>query len=344
MRFTDGPLLANDWGINFMPGVVPTEYVEDQWKGNFDLAADAQPTLITAANAGIPAFLTNLVDPEVIRILVSPMRAAEIYGEQKKGTWVDLTAMFPIVEAVGQVTSYGDFSNDGNADANLNWVTRQSYHFQTITQWGERQLDMYGAARINYAGEQNIASALVIAKFQNLTYFFGVTGLALYGALNDPNLIAPILPTVKTAGGYTWAVATAQEIYSDVLRLYGQLQTQMGGLIDMDADMTLAMSTTLYPNLSKVSAFNVTAKQTVMENFPNLKIKTAPEFSLQAGELMQLILNSVDGTRTTLVAFTEKMRAHPVIPDVSSFKQKKSAGTWGFIGRRPIAIAQMQGM
>lgn len=344
MRFNHGPLLAADYGVCFAPGFAPVEYIDEAWLSAFDLAVDAQPTLITAPNAGIPGFLTNLIDPEVVRVLVAPMKSEVIYGSTKKGTWTDLTAQFPIAEMTGQVTSYGDFNNDGNAGANFNWVPRQSYHFQTVTQWGERDLAMYGVAKINYASEQNMASALVINKFRNKANFFGVTGLQLYGGLNDPNLIAPILPTVKTAGGYTWAAGTAAEIYSDVLRLYGQLQTQMGGLIDMDAKMTLATSTTLYPSLSKVSAFNVTAKQTVLENFPNLRIETAPEFSLPAGELMQLIVDAIDGTDTTYTAFTEKMRAHPVIPDLSSFKQKKSAGTWGFIGRRPIAIAQMQGM
>lgn len=341
MRFTDGPLLARDYGIH-VPAV---EYIEEDWKSNFQLAMDAQPTLITSPNTGIPAYLSNLLDPEVIRVLVSPMRAAEIYGETKKGDWTTLTTQFPIVESTGQVTSYGDHNNDGNVGANVNFVPRQSYHYQTVTQWGERELDFYGLARINYASELNVSSALILNKFQNLSYFFGIAGLQNYGALNDPGLIAPILPNVKTAGGYTWAVATAKEVYTDVLKLFGQLQTQMAGLIpDMDASMTLAMSPSLAVSLAKVSDFNVTAKQTIQENFPNLTIKTAPEFSTTSGELMQLILNDVDGVKTTYVAFTEKMRAHPVIPDLSSFKQKKSAGTWGFIGRRPIAIAQMQGM
>lgn len=343
----DAPLLAQDYGIVIPPSVgggQPIGYIEDGWTRDFSLAMDAQPTLITAPNAGIPAMFTNLVDPEVIRIIVTPMRAAEIYGEVKKGDWTILSTQFPVVEAVGQVTSYGDNNNDGNVGANVNWVPRQSYHFQTVSQWGQREIDMYGAAQINYVSEINISGALILGKFMNLTYFFGVSGLQNYGGLNDPSLIAPILPNVKTAGGYTWAVATAKEIYTDVLKLYQQLQTQMGGNIDMNANLTLAMSTTLYPNLSKVSDFNVTAKQTVLENFPNLKIKTAPEYSLQAGELMQMIVDDVDGVRSTYTAFTEKMRAHPVIPDLSSFKQKKSGGTWGAILRRPIAIAQMQGM
>lgn len=108
--------------------------------------------------------------------------------------------------------------------------------------------------------------------------------------------------------------------------------------------MTLALSPTLAVALKKVSIYNVTAEQTIKENFPNLTIKTAPEFALQAGQLMQLILDNVDGIQSTYVAFTEMLRSHPVIPDLSSWKQKKSAGTWGGIARRPICIAQMQGM
>jgi hypothetical protein len=43
------------------------------------------------------------------------------------------------------------------------------------------------------------------------------------------------------------------------------------------------------------------------------------------------------------VAFTEKLRAHPVKVELSSFKQKKSQGTWGAIIYRPILIASMLG-
>jgi hypothetical protein len=321
--------------------------VEDArpWRMNLAMAMDAQPTLITAPNAGVPGYLTNLIDPDVIRVLVGPMRAAEIFGETKKGDWTTLSTQFPVVEATGETSSYGDYNNNGSTGANVNWVARQSYHFQTITQWGERELEMYGLAKINYVSEMNISSALVLNKFQNKTYFYGVSGLTLYGALNDPSLPAPISPTTKVAGGTSWDNATAQEIYNDFLKLFGQLQTQMAGLVpDMDAKMTVALSPTRAVSLKKVSVYNVTAEQTVKENFPNLTIKTAPEYTTDSGELMQLKLDDVDGIETTYAAFTEKMRAHPVIQDLSAFKQKKSGGTWGTIIRRPVCIAQMLGI
>lgn len=47
-----------------------------------------------------------------------------------------MTAQFPVVESTGQVSSYGDYNNNGQVNANVNWVARESYLYQTITQWG----------------------------------------------------------------------------------------------------------------------------------------------------------------------------------------------------------------
>src|SRR5579859_7880632 len=47
-------------------------------------AYDAQPALVTQANAGIPSLFTTYVDPKIIEILVRPTKAAELYGETRK--------------------------------------------------------------------------------------------------------------------------------------------------------------------------------------------------------------------------------------------------------------------
>jgi len=60
--------------------------------------------------------------------------------------------------------------------------------------------------------------------------------------------------------------------------------------------------------------------------------------------LLQLIVDETEGQRTASCAFTEKMRAHPIIVEASSFKQKKSQGSWGCIVFRPVFIAQMLGV
>ncbi|MCA6222450.1 major capsid family protein [Photorhabdus antumapuensis] len=342
-RHVDFQYIEGEYGI-----VVPqaVDYLNPQYANNYTLAMDAQPAMVTVSNAGVPAYLTNYLDPELVRVLVTPMRAAEIIGEDKKGDWTTLTTQFPVEESTGEVSSYGDHSNNGMSDANVNWVERQSYHFQTFTVWGERELDMYGTARINRAAQLNTASALTLNKFMNKSYFYGIAGLKNYGLLNDPGLSAPVIPAANgKSNGTTWETKDGQAIYDDISqRLFKQLTKQTEGLVERTDPLKLCMSPTAEVNLTKTNQYNVNVTDQLKKNFPNLTIETAVEYSTEAGELVQLIADTLDGEKTAYASFTEKMRAHAVVVSSSSFKQKKSAGTWGAIIRYPHAIAQMLGV
>ncbi len=278
------------------------------------------------------------------------MKAAEIVGEEiKKGDWITDTAYFPIVESTGETSSYGDYSDNGRAGANTNDIPRQSYHYQVITEYGERELERQGLNKIDWANRLNIASILILNKFQNKSYFFGVANLQLYGLLNDPNLLASITPSVKAAGGTSWLLnnkpnATALEVIADIQNLYAQLQTQANGLVELDTKMTLAMSPVSEVALTFTTEFNVNVSDILKKNFPNMTIKTAPEYATASGNLVQLFADELEGQRTVSVAFTEKLRAHPMIIKESSFRQKKSQGTWGAILFRPILISSLLGV
>ena len=331
-------------GVHFM-GQPNVDYQVAGIAMDAEMAADAQPALVTTSNSGIPAFLSTYIDPGLIEVLVAPMKAAQVIGnELKRGDWTTDTAMFPVVESTGQTSGYGDYSESGTADANVNFPQRQSFRYQVITQWGELELEKAGLAKIDLANRKNIASVLTLNKFQNKSYFFGVSGLQCYGLLNDPALSSAVTPTTKAAGGYTWAVATANEIYADVQKLYATLQAQANGLVDLETDMTLALSPAIQTYLTTTNIYNVNVFDLIKKNYPNLKIETAPEYATTGGQLMQLIANNIEGQRTADCAFTEKLRAHPIIVASSSFKQKKSQGTWGTVIYRPFLIAQMLGM
>lgn len=348
-----------------LPGV--RGYYSEAHKRNFRLAMDevlgmdAQQlsgTLQTDPNSAVPAMLTTMIDPQVFKILFSPNKAAEIFGEVKKGNWLDETAMFPTVEHTGEVSSYGDFNENGRAGANTNWPQRQQYLFQTMKEYGERELERAGLARINWISEIDQAAATVLNKFSNFTYFFGVQGLQNFGLLNDPNLTAPIAPAPKTYGGTKWIVngvvkATATEIYADIQATFANLVVQAGGLIDSSAKMTLALSNQIEVALLTTNNFNVNVEDMLKKNFPNMTVKTAVQYGaltvanpqgLAAGNLMQLIVDSVEGQGTGYCSFGEKMRAHPIIRATSSFKQKCTSGTWGAIVRQPFGISQMLGL
>lgn len=333
-------------------------YMPDEFKSDFALAMDAQPAMITDANSAIPAMFTTLVDPEVYEILFAPNQAAKILGENKKGTWIDDTAIFLTVEGSGEVSSYGDYNENGHAAANVNFPQRQAYLFQIIEEYGDREVERAGAAKLNWVSEIQKSSATVSAKYLNLTYFFGVAGLQNYGLLNDPNLPAALTPAPKAYGGNAWVVgnvvvASANEIYNDIQSLYMALVTQSAGLIDEKTPVVLAMSPGSSIALTATNSFNVNVRALLKDNFPNIRIETAVQYGALsaanpqgnlAGNLVQMIAESLEGQQAGYAAFNEKQRSHNMVKALSSMKQKKTSGTWGTIIRMPVCFAQMVGV
>lgn len=314
-------------------------------RADYTLALDAQPGLVTSASAGVPWWMTNVIDPEVTRVILQPTRSEAIYGEQQKGNWLTTSMQFPVVESTGNVSAYGDFSEDGSTGVNANLVARESFHFQTFGVWGEKMIEQYGLANLDYAAEVNIATGVALNRFRNTVNFVGIAGMQLFGVLNAPGLSASIAPATKTAGGTTWAVATPEEIHNDVVRLFTRLQSQMVGYeLDEQAQLVLVMSHNVKPQMQRANSFNVKALASVKETYPNMRIETAPEMATAGGELMQLYVESVDGQKTIYTAFTEKNRSHAVVVGSSSYRQKKSAGTWGAVVRRPVAVVSMIGL
>jgi hypothetical protein len=341
----------------FLPDV--KAYAWEAAKSDFTVAMDAMPALVTTPNTGVPAFLTTLIDPDVYRIVFTPTRAAEILGETRKGTWIDQTAMFPVVEATGEVSSYGDYNENGRAGANMNWPQRQSYLFQTISEYGELEVERAGLGRVNWVSEVDGAGTTVLHRFLNQSYFFGVQGLQNYGLLNDPNLSAPITPATKAYGGVKWVnngqiVATANEIFADIQALWYQLQGQQAnGLVDQNTKMTLALSPGSELALTATNSFGVNVSDLLKKNFPNLRIVSAVQYGAQsasnpvgvaAGNVVQLIADAIDGQQTGYCSFNEKLRSHPIIRAMSSWKKKMTSGTWGAVIRMPMAISQMVGV
>lgn len=340
---------------------IPEGYGRNSRLALDELAMDAnfQPALSTDPNSAVPSMLTTFIDPQVFKVLFAPNMAAQIFGEERKGDWLMDTAMFPVVEHVGEVSSYGDYTGNGMVGVNTNWPQRQAYLFQTVQDYGERELERAGLARINYVSELNISAATLLNKFTNVTYFFGVKGLQNYGLLNDPNLTAALTPATKAAGGTGWfnssgqPNATANEVYNDILTLYGQLVTQNGGLVDQKSQLVLAMSPSSAVALSFTNSFNVNVMDLLKKNFPSMRIESAVQYGaltssnpqgLAAGNEMQMFAESVEGQDVGYCAFNEKMRAHPIVRDLSSFRQKITAGTWGAIIRYAAGIAQMVGI
>ena len=107
--------LKENAGIVFATGYKPEMFTP---AARAKIAMDAD--LVTTPNAGILAMFTTYVDPRVIEVLVEPMKAAQVFGETKKGSWTDDYLQFPIAENTGETSSYDDFSENGMSGTNVN--------------------------------------------------------------------------------------------------------------------------------------------------------------------------------------------------------------------------------
>jgi hypothetical protein len=122
----------------------------------------------------------------------------------------------------------------------------------------------------------------------------------------------------------------------------------------MEAKATLALSPSSAIALKFANSFGVYVEDLLKKGFPNMKIETAVQYGANTttnnqgfspvGNLVQLIVDKSEGQEVAYPAYNEKMRAHKMVPELSSWKQKMTAGTWGTIIRIPMGIVGMIGI
>jgi hypothetical protein len=329
-----------DYGIHLPHGA---QLLDEPARTKLVAAMDAAGPMVTMPNNGIPAMLTNYFDPRVIEVLVAPMNSELLYSAVQKGDWVTKTTTFMVVESTGETATYGDYSENGMSSHNVNFPQRQSYGFQTSTQWGDEQMAVAAKARLDYANRQQIASALILRKKENTINLFGVNGLQNYGLMNDPAQIPPVAPP-PGANGTTWASKNSDEIYDDFVFLWGELIAQGNGLINTKTTVKVGIPNIVEQNLTKQNAYGQVLRERLKFAYPNMTIETIPEFATAGGNLLQMIAVEIEGQPTGELGYAERMRAHGVVRHSSSYSEKKSGRNWGAILYYPNFIVQMLGV
>lgn len=306
-----------------------------------DVARDA--ALATQANTAVPVEFTAYIDTTVIDILTAPRNARLLFREEKKGDWTTSYAKFRISELVGGTEEYSDYANGVTSDVNNEWKSREQYVFQTSITYGDREVALSSTAKINLASEKQRAAATRIDIDANKFYLLGVEGKQQYGILNDPNLPSSITAGATGTGNSTkWADKATKAIYDDILALFAQLSAQSNGLIMESTPMKLCLSPAMNTYLGTATDFNVSVKKMLDSYFSALEVVVIPELaSLDGDQTIFLIAPEVAGQRSATLAFGEKMRAGRVVPDLSSFRQKFVASTYGGIVYMPFAFASM---
>ena len=301
------------------------------------LAQDA--ALITTPNTTVPVEFTAYIDPKVIEILTAPRNARQIFPEVQKGDWTTSYDKWATEEITGSSQPYADYANGTTSGVNTQWLSREQYVFQTTINYGDREVDMSAQAKINLASRKQIAAANVLDIDSNKFALFGVAGKEIYGILNDPNL--PASGTVTA-----WTNKTSEAIFNDILtELFGSLAENSAGHITNSTPMKLVVSPAMNVFLGKTNSYGKTVQEMLNQYFSALEVVVLPELAtLSAGDTILLIAPEVNGMPTAELPFGVKMKAGRVIPDLSSFRQKFTASTYGGIVYQPFAFASITGM
>ncbi len=300
---------------------------------------------MTQANASVPAALLSYWDPKAIDVLTTKRAATEIFPEVKKGNFASQQINFRIEEITGDVAPYSDFGQSGETSANYNWPFREVYRFQTLINVGDLEAEMSGEARINLVADKQRAAATNIAIAQNKFYLYGVEGKQIFGIMNDPSLLSAIAPEEGASEETSWESKTTAEIYADIVALFTELVTQMGGNVDQTTPLTLAVSPSCNVQLGKATDYNVSVLDMLKKYFTALKIVIIPELADDAGDMtIYMKADNVMGQKTGECVAPEKFRSYPVFKSLSSIQQKVAAATAGAILYRPAAVATMTGV
>ena len=296
-------------------------------------------------NATVPAYMRAYTNPRVIEVLTADRAYRKIASEVKNGDFTTAFTQFRAIEFTGNVTPYGDYDGNGVSGVNTAFPVREQYRFQTTIKVGDLEQKMNAEAKIDLFAEKQKSAAINVDIAFNAYALYGVSGKAVYGLLNDPSLNAAITPI--TVGGQTaWSYKTANNQMNDLNKLVASLYTQGAGHIDDGTATKLLVSPATLAAMNKLNDYGVSMKKMIADTYPNMTIVVVPELynDTLGTSTMMLLADSIMGQPTVEFGYTDKYYAHEIVRDLSSWKQKISAGTYGAIVQLPFAIGTMTGI
>lgn len=336
------------YAVGFMPYEERDGHIVLKDVSRDQLAQDA--ALSTQPNVGAPAALYTYIDPRIIEVLFGVTNATKFFPKSLVGRWTQDYADFAVEEVVGKVSPYNDFANGTTSDVNYNYPVRQNFRYQTTIKYGELETAKLAEAKINLPARKQNAAAQIIARAENKFQLYGVSGMEIYGMLNDPNIPETITP-ISVNSNSTWATKIAADpnnaatlVFNDVNKLWQELTANNGGHLDVNAPIVLGISNKMIGYLTQPNQYGKTAKVMLQENYPNIEFVQLPELSTDAGEMLYMTVRELYGDETGWSAFSMAFQLGRLVAHESSFTQKASAGTWGCVIRRPSLVATMTGI
>lgn len=265
---------------------------------------DALQATITTASIPTPVQFLQQWLPGHVGVMTAARKIDELVGVTTIGSFEDEEIVQMVLENTGNVQPYGDLTNPPLASWNPNFERRTIVRFESGMRVGMMEEARSAKIKVDSAAvkRNGISNAMEINR--NLIGFNGYNDGAnrTYGFLNDPALPAYVSVPPGASGNTQWTHKSVEEITQDILVMANQLQTQSQDNIDpAKVNTTLAIPTNRAQYFKTTTGFGFTVAKWLAENFPKMRVVSAPQFNgANGGEnVISLYAESVeDGSST----------------------------------------------
>lgn len=315
---------------------------------------DTQP-LITTASIPTPVQFLQSWLPGLVQVITAARKADRLMGIMTVGNWEDEEIVQGVLEPAGDAVLYGDFTNVPLSSWNLNFERRTVIRFEKGFEVGLLEDARAARVRVNSAAEKRNSAALALEIIRNRVGFFGFNAGAnrTYGFLNDPGLPAYVTVANTGTGPSTlWSTKTFLNITGDIRTAMAALQTQSQDTIDLErAPLVLAVATAVYQYLSVTSDFGISVRDWLKQNYPNLRVESAPELNAANGGANVFYLyaekvedGGTDGGQVWAHLVPAKFQALGTEKRAKGYVEDFSNALAGVMVKRPYAIVRRSGV
>lgn len=309
--------------------------------------------LISTASINTPVQFLQAWLPGFVQFITKARKIDKLIGRATIGAWEDEEVVQAARELTGVAIPYTDLGNVPLTSWNTNFERRTVVRFEQGMRVGKLE-DMRAARmRMNSAEGKREAVALALEVIRNKIGFFGYNGGAnrTYGFLTDPNL--PAYVTVANPGsGTSWSVKTFLQITADLRVAIQALRTQSGDTIAPDEiELTLAVPTNSMEYLTTTSDFGYSVRNWLTENYPKIRIESAPELVAANGgaNVFYLYAEKVDdGSTDDGRVFSQNVPTTFMVLGVQQlakgYEEDYTNATAGVLLKRPYAVVRYSGI
>lgn len=310
---------------------------------------------LTSPTVVAPVQFLQTFLPGIVQYLTGARQIDDLIGKATVGSWEEEQIVQRAVETTGAAVPYGDQTNVPLMNWNPQFVVRTIVRYEAGFRIGRNEEMRSARAGFNSPDEKRRAASQALDIARNDVGFYGYNAgaNATYGYLNDPNLPAYVeVAATGTGSTTTWSTKTTLEIISDILTALQSLRTQSKNVIDVKkTPITMGVAMSAVDYLSTPTDLGYSVQQWMTENYPNIRVQSAPQLDSAHSSLNVFYVSadnvtdgSTDGGAVWLQAIQTQFMVLGVAQHAKGYEEDYTNATAGAMCKRPFAVVRRFGI